>query len=238
VLYAQIDAREKAEQALRQSQRLESIGQLTGGVAHDFNNLLTIILGNLEGLQRQLGESDGKAKRRIENAIHDAQRAATLTKRLLAFSRQQPLSPAPINVNQLMNGLADFLRRALGEHIEIEVVGAAGLWPVEIDPAELESALVNLAVNARDAMPSGGKLTIEATNSFLDETYCRNHHDVDVAATSTFIARSVKGRRLGCICADFTERWPKQRRSLWCCTARKASACWWLKMTPVCVAML
>ena len=173
-LYAEVDARTKAEQALRQSQRLDAIGQLTGGVAHDFNNLLTIILGNLEGLQRQLRDADAGIRRRIDNAIHGGQRAVTLIKRLLAFSRQQPLSPAPVNVNQLMQGLSDFLRRALGEQVELEVVGGGGLWLVEVDPAELESALLNLAVNARDAMPTGGKLTIEASNCFLDEAYCRD----------------------------------------------------------------
>ena len=177
-LYAEVDARTKAEQALRQSQRLDAIGQLTGGVAHDFNNLLTIILGNLEGLQRQLRDADAGIRRRIENAIHGGQRAVTLIKRLLAFSRQQPLSPAPVNVNQLMQGLSDFLRRALGEQVELEVVGGGGLWLVEVDPAELESALLNLAVNARDAMPTGGKLTIEASNCFLDEDYCRDKADI------------------------------------------------------------
>jgi two-component system NtrC family sensor kinase len=110
-LYAEIDRRAVAEGTLRQSQRLESIGQLTGGVAHDFNNLLTIILGNLEGVQRQLGNSDAKIQRGLENAIHGANLAATSIKRLLAFSRQQPLSPTPVNVNQLMAGLSDFLRR-------------------------------------------------------------------------------------------------------------------------------
>src|ERR1700760_1663363 len=177
-LHAEVDARTKAEQALRQSQRLDAIGQLTGGVAHDFNNLLTIILGNLEGLQRQLRDADAGIRRRIENAIHGGQRAVTLIKRLLAFSRQQPLSPAPVNVNQLMQGLSDFLRRALGEQVEREVVGGGGLWLVEVDSAELESALLNLAVNARDAMPAGGKLTIEASNSFLDDAYCQTHAEV------------------------------------------------------------
>jgi CheY-like chemotaxis protein/two-component sensor histidine kinase len=110
--------------------------------------------------------------------MHGAQRAATLTKRLLAFSRQQSLTPTPIDVNRLMRGLSDFLQRALGEEIALEVVGGAGLWPVEVDAAELESVLVNLAVNARDAMPKGGKLTVEASNSYLDDTYCRRHTDV------------------------------------------------------------
>jgi two-component system, NtrC family, sensor kinase len=177
-LYEEVDRRSIAEDSLRQSQKLEAIGHLTGGVAHDFNNLLTIIIGNLEGLQRQLAEADVKIKRRVDNAMHGAQRAATLTKRLLAFSRQQPLTPAPIDVNRLMNGLSDFLQRALGEEISLEVVGSGGVWPVEADAAELESVLVNLAVNARDAMPGGGKLTVEAGNSYLDEAYCRRHTDV------------------------------------------------------------
>ena len=110
--------------------------------------------------------------------MHGAQRAATLTKRLLAFSRQQPLTPSPIDVNRLMNGLSDFLQRALGEEISLEVVGSGGVWPVEADASELKSALVNLAVNARDAMPAGGKLTVETSNSYLDEAYCRQHADV------------------------------------------------------------
>jgi two-component system, NtrC family, sensor kinase len=177
-LYSEVDRRAAAEAALRQSQKLEAVGQLTGGIAHDFNNLLTIIIGNLEGLQRQLTEADSKIRRRADNAMHGAQRAATLTKRLLAFSRQQPLTPAPLDINRLLSGLADFLQRALGEEIALEVVGGGGLWLVEVDGAELESTLVNLAVNARDAMPTGGKLTVEATNSYLDEAYCSRHSDV------------------------------------------------------------
>jgi signal transduction histidine kinase len=177
-LYAEVDRRSVAEDALRQSQKMEAVGQLTGGVAHDFNNLLTIIIGNLEGLQRQLKAADANVTRRLENAIHGAQRAAILTKRLLAFSRQQPLTPTPIDINRLMNGLIDFLQRALGEAILLEVVGSGGVWSVEADAAELESALINLAVNARDAMPAGGKLTIDASNSYLDEAYCQRHPDV------------------------------------------------------------
>jgi two-component system, NtrC family, sensor kinase len=177
-LYAEVDRRAAAEGALRQAQKLEGIGQLTGGIAHDFNNLLTIIIGNLEGLQRQLVDADAKIKRRADNAMHGAQRAATLTKRLLAFSRQQPLTPTPIDVNRLMTGVSDFLQRALGEETALEMVGGGGLWPVEVDAAELESVLVNLAINARDAMPKGGKLTVEASNCYLDEAYCSRHSDV------------------------------------------------------------
>jgi two-component system NtrC family sensor kinase len=181
-LYREIDRRSLAEDALRQSQKLEAIGHLIGGVAHDFNNLLTIIIGNLETAQRQLATTADSAQeklaRRVDNAMHGAQRAATLTKRLLAFSRQQPLSPAALDVNRLLNGLSDFLRRAIGEEVSLEIVGGGGLWPVEADPTELESAILNLAVNARDAMPEGGKLTIEASNSYLDEAYCARHADI------------------------------------------------------------
>ena len=181
-LYAEVDRRVAAEDGLRQSQKLEAIGQLTGGVAHDFNNLLTIIIGNLESAQRQLESwTEGaqvKLSRRMENAMHGAQRAATLTKRLLAFARQQPLNPTTIEVNHLVNGLSEFLRRTLGEDISFEVVGSAGLWPVEADPTELEAAILNLAVNARDAMEKGGRLTIETSNAYLDETYCQQHAEV------------------------------------------------------------
>jgi len=201
-LYTEIDRRAIAEHSLRQSQKLEAVGQLTGGVAHDFNNLLTIILGNLEGLKRQLADADPKVLRRLDNATHGAERAATLTKRLLAFARQQPLNPVPVDVNRLMNGLADFLRRGVGEHIALEVVGSGGLWLVEIDAAELESALLNLAVNARDAMPDGGKITIEAGNAYLDEAYCREHPDlragqyvmVSVTDSGTGMSREVAER--------------------------------------------
>jgi two-component system, NtrC family, sensor kinase len=194
-LYHEIDRRAAAEDALRQSQKLEAIGHLTGGVAHDFNNLLTIIIGNIETAQRQLEAwTDGaqvKLSRRLENAMHGAQRAASLTKRLLAFSRQQPLDPTAIDVNRLLTGVSDFLRRGIGEDIALEIVGSAGVWPVEADGAELEAVILNLAVNARDAMPGGGKLTIEASNSYLDDAYCRKHPEtvpgqyVQIAVTDT-----------------------------------------------------
>jgi signal transduction histidine kinase len=181
-LYAEQDQRLAVEETLRQSQKLDAIGHLTGGVAHDFNNLLTIIIGNLEVAQRQL-ESwtdavHGKLAQRIGSAMHGAERAAALTKRLLAFARQQPLNPTAIDVNRLLNGLSDFLRRALGEDVSLEIVGTGGVWPVESDAAELEAAVLNLAVNARDAMPDGGKLTIETSNAYLDDAYCRQYPDV------------------------------------------------------------
>ena len=141
-----------------------------------------IIIGNIETAQRQLESwTDGaqvKLSRRLDNAMHGAQRAASLTKRLLAFSRQQPLNPTAIDVNRLLNGVSDFLRRGIGEEVSIEIVGGAGMWPVEADGPELESVILNLAVNARDAMPNGGKMTIEASNSYLDEVYCSQHAEV------------------------------------------------------------
>ena len=181
-LYAETDQRLAAEDALRQAQRLDAIGHLTGGVAHDFNNLLMIILGNLETAKGQLGQWSDAAHvqivRRIENAMHGAERAAILTRRLLAFARQTPMRPSAIDVNRLLTGLSEFLHRTLGEHIALEIVGAAGLWLAEADATELETAVINLAVNARDAMPDGGKLTIESSNAYLDDAYCRQQPDI------------------------------------------------------------
>jgi PAS domain S-box-containing protein len=171
-----VEQRLAAEEALRQAQKMEAIGQLTGGVAHDFNNLLTVILGGIETISRQAANlPQDAAAQRIERcaamAAHAAERAATLTARLLAFSRRQPLDPKPLDAARLVTGLADLLQRTLGETIHLETVAGAGLWPTLADPGELENALVNLAVNARDAMPKGGRLTIETTNAFLDEDY-------------------------------------------------------------------
>src|SRR6185295_12683291 len=136
-----------------------------------FNNLLTIILGNLQMALRHGPE--GKAKTLMSNAYQAADRAAELTKRLLAFSRNQPLDPRPIDANRLVAGMSDLLDRTLGETIAVETVGSAGLWPAEADAPQLEAAILNLAINARDAMPDGGKVTIETANVFLDEFYCR-----------------------------------------------------------------
>jgi PAS domain S-box-containing protein len=171
-----VNERMKVEESLRQSQKMEVVGQLTGGVAHDFNNLLTIIIGGLDSIGRQiekLPESHDIARIRRSRtmALHGAQRAATLTARLLAFSRMQPLDPKPLDVGRLISGLADLLQRTLGETIALEAVSAAGLWRAFADPAELENVLINLAVNARDAMPAGGRLTIETQNVLLDEAY-------------------------------------------------------------------
>jgi PAS domain S-box-containing protein len=172
------EARLKAEELLRQAQKMEAVGQLTGGVAHDFNNLLTIVLGGLDLIGRQLpmlgasaaAERIGRGK---DMALQGVQRAITLTERLLAFSRQQPLAPKSIDANRLVGGISDFLRRALGETISLETVLTAGLWRGFADPNQLENALLNLVFNARDAMPDGGKLTIETANCYLDEAYLR-----------------------------------------------------------------
>ena len=169
-LDAEAERREAAEASLRQSQKMEAVGQLTGGVAHDFNNLLTIILGNLELALRQAPE--GRPRTLLTRVHRAAKRAAELTKRLLAFSRNQPLDPRPIDANRLVADMSDLLGRTLGENISIETIRGGGLWPTEADRAELESALLNLAINARDAMQAGGKLTIETGNASLDEAYC------------------------------------------------------------------
>ena len=172
----EIADRMKAEEALRQAQKMEAIGQLTGGVAHDFNNLLTVIMGGLDNMARNLdggaGDRDDRRLRRsMDMAMQSAKRAAILTGRLLAFSRRQPLDPKSLQADRLVRDIGDLLQRAIGEHINFELVGSPGLWPALADPNELEQALLNLAVNARDAMPDGGKLTIETANVFLDEAY-------------------------------------------------------------------
>jgi signal transduction histidine kinase/CheY-like chemotaxis protein len=179
----EVTARRQAEEALRQAQKMEAIGRLTGGVAHDFNNLLQVIFGNLDSLHRRSGEIGseplGNEMRRLTDAaIRGAERAAALTQRLLAFSRQQPLDPKPIDANRLVAGMSDLLRRSLGESIAVETVTAGGLWRAAIDANQLENAILNLAVNARDAMPAGGKLTIETANTYLDEDYAARHGDI------------------------------------------------------------
>ena len=168
---AEVAQRSEAEEALRQMQKMETLGQLTGGVAHDFNNLLQIVTGNLEILQRNLPEDMVRLRRSAENAMRGAERAAVLTQRLLAFARRQPLEPKPISLNRLVGGMSELLHRTLGETYQLETVLASGLWNVEADPNQLENAIINLAVNARDAMPGGGKLTIETSNTALDHGY-------------------------------------------------------------------
>jgi signal transduction histidine kinase/CheY-like chemotaxis protein len=174
--------RQETEETLRQSQRLEAVGQLTGGIAHDFNNLLTIIVGNLDTMQRRIaqeaGELAAKLKEPVDHALQGARSAAQLTHRLLAFSRRQALEPKRLDLNGTVKGMSELLRRTLGETINVETVLAAGLWPVFADANQLENAVINLAVNARDAMPDGGRLTIETANAYLDEEYASHFGDV------------------------------------------------------------
>ena len=164
----------KAQEALRQSQKMEAIGQLTGGIAHDFNNLLTGISGSLELLERRLGQGRFESVERYIGAAQDsARRASALTQRLLAFSRRQTLDPKPVDVNRLVAGVEDLIRRTVGPAIRLEVVGAGGLWQTRVDASQLENALLNICINARDAMPDGGRITIETANKWLDERAAR-----------------------------------------------------------------
>ena len=167
----EIAERMKAEEQLRQAQKMEAVGQLTGGIAHDFNNMLAVILGGLNLAKRRLGKGEVDVDRFIEGAIDGANRAATLTQRLLAFSRQQPLAPEVVDLNKMVGGMSELLERSLGELVRLETVLAVGLWRVRADPAQLESAVINLAVNARDAMPKGGRLTIETSNVSIDRKF-------------------------------------------------------------------
>ena len=183
--------REREEQ-LRQAQKMEAIGQLTGGIAHDFNNLLTGILGSLELMQRRLRQGRTDQIEHFANAATtSAHRAAALTQRLLAFSRRQPLDPKPVDANRLVVSMEDLLRRTIGESMTLEMVIAGGLWTTKCDSHQLESAILNLAINARDAMPEGGKLTIETCNAHLDDAY--------VAST-----REVRPGQYVCICVSDT----------------------------------
>jgi PAS domain S-box-containing protein len=177
---AQRALRETQEQ-LAGSQRMEAVGQLSGGIAHDFNNLLMIVLGNLENIERHVKASPGphpNLQRATANALRGAHRAAAVTSRLLAFSRRQALDPRAIDVNKFLLGAAEFMQRSLGEGVEIQAAGAAGLWQIEADPNYLETSLLNLAINSRDAMPDGGKITIDAENIFADDEYCRKNPEV------------------------------------------------------------
>lgn len=162
---------EAAQEQLRQAQKMEAVGQLTGGIAHDFNNMLAVVSGSLDLLDRRTAVEDNRAKRLITAAQEAARRAASLTKRLLAFSRQQPLDPEVLEINKLVSGMSDLFRHSLGADVRLETVLAGGVWPVYIDQNQLESILLNLAVNARDAMPGGGHLTIETQNAHLDGRY-------------------------------------------------------------------
>ena len=177
--------RRESEATLVQALKMEAVGQLTGGIAHDFNNMLTIIVGNLDTMRRRLsGAADGgrelaaRLVRPIEMALQGARSASELTHRLLAFARRQALAPAPADLNRLVAGMSELLRRTVGESIAIETVLAGGLWPTLVDANQLENVVINLVVNARDAMPKGGSVTIETANAYLDEAYAARFGDV------------------------------------------------------------
>ena len=174
--------RKDAQAILAQTQKMELIGQLAGGIAHDFNNLMTVVIGNLDSAERRLargGPADASSiGRPIAAAMQGARRAASLTQRLLAFSRQQVLSPQQVDLNRLVASLSEMLTRTVGETIAVETILGSGLWPTFVDVSQLENAIVNLVVNARDAMPDGGRITIETANASLDEAYCRQFGDV------------------------------------------------------------
>jgi signal transduction histidine kinase len=163
-----ITSQKKIETELRQAQKMEAVGQLTGGIAHDFNNQLSVILGNLVMLEEDLADNDAH-RDQIQHALDAANRGASLTHRLLAFSRNQVLAPQPTDVNELVKHLVELVRCTLGEAISVETIYADGLWQTLVDPYQLENAILNLTINARDAMPRGGKLSIEMSNTWLDE---------------------------------------------------------------------
>jgi len=175
-LEAENEARMRAEESLRQARKMEVVGQLTGGLAHDFNNLLTIVMGGLDIIEHQipklpLSQATQRIARARELALEGVDRAAKLTQRLLAFARQQPLTPQPVDVDQLIGEISDLLQRTTGETIALQTITTAGLWSTLADPNQLENVLLNLAINARDAMPDGGRLTIETGNCYLDDAY-------------------------------------------------------------------
>ncbi len=172
----QAEALRLAEEALRQSQKMEAVGQLTGGLAHDFNNLLAGISGSLELMQTRMQQGRlTDVDRYMTAAQGAAKRAAALTHRLLAFSRRQTLDPRPTDVNRLVSGMQELIQRTVGPAIAVEVVGTTGAWPALVDPPQLENALLNLCINARDAMPDGGSIIIETANKWMDERAARQH---------------------------------------------------------------
>ncbi len=172
-----ITGRQRAEEHLRQAQKMEAVGQLTGGIAHDFNNLLTVVIGNLQLVESALKGND-KAQKRAKEAIDAATKGSELTKQLLAFARRQSLTPQELKVNQLIEGMAGLLQRSVGEAVELRVDLMDGDPMVEADPTQLETSILNLAINARDAMTKGGRLTIETSSEYLDADYARDHEEV------------------------------------------------------------
>jgi two-component system, NtrC family, sensor kinase len=176
-LQQEVRRRESTEQALRQSQKMEAVGRLSGGIAHDFNNMLTVILGNIDMASRRLGDDNPRIQRLLDSARQASERAATLVQRLLAFSRQHPQEVKAVDINRLVQSMSELLRRTIGETVTVETVLAGGLWKIAVDANQLENAVLNLAVNARDAMPDGGRLTVETSNSYLDEAYVTLNSD-------------------------------------------------------------
>ncbi len=189
---AQAAALLATEEQLRQSQKMEAVGQLTGGIAHDFNNMLAVVIGSLELLDRKINDPSPAVRRYIDAAMDGAKRSAALTHRLLAFSRQQPLKPETLDANRLVAETSELLRHSIGGNVRLETVLAGGLWRVHADPNQLISALLNLAVNARDAMDGGGRLTIETQNAHLDEAYAQVNFGV-VAGQYVMIAMTDTG---------------------------------------------
>ena len=196
-LLVEIQEREKAEDALRQAQKMEAVGQLTGGIAHDFNNMLAVIVGNLSLLLRRAAQGKTDLTKYAEGALEGASRGARLTQQLLAFSRQAPLAPVPLDPNKLVAGMSELLRRALGEHIRFETVIAGGIWNIHADKTQLETAILNLAVNARDAMPDGGTLTIETGNAHLDDAYVRAQQGTSTNAAGQYVVIAVSDSGTG-----------------------------------------
>ena len=188
LLKKEMAERVRVEDQLRQAQKMEAVGQLTGGIAHDFNNLLTVVIGNLDLLSRRLPDADASHRALIRNAVDGASRAADLTSRLLSFSRQQPLDPKTLDVNALVAGMSNMLGRTLGEAIAIDLRLADDLWLTLADPNQLENAILNLCVNAVDAMPKGGQLTIATVNTVLDEAFCARAEGI---APGDFVSVSV-----------------------------------------------
>ncbi|MEJ0077907.1 MAG: ATP-binding protein [Alphaproteobacteria bacterium] len=192
MLRDEIVRREQTEEKLRQAQKMEAVGRLTGGIAHDFNNLLTAIIGNLDLALRRLDGPD-RVRGWLANSRQASERAATLVQRLLAFSRQHPLEVKSVDINRLVQGMSELLGRSIGETVTIETVLGAGLWSAAIDPNQLENAVVNLAVNARDAMSEGGRLTIETANAHLDETYVESAGEDIASGQYVMVAMSDTG---------------------------------------------
>ena len=202
-LQQEVNRREATEQALRQAQKMEAVGRLSGGIAHDFNNMLTVIIGNIDMASRRLTGDNTRIERLLDSARQASERAATLVQRLLAFSRQHPQEVKAVDINRLVQSMSELLRRTIGETVTVETVLAGGLWKVAVDGNQLENAILNLAVNARDAMPEGGRLTIETSNSYLDEAYVASNSDgftpgqyvlLAVTDSGTGMSREVRDR--------------------------------------------